>query len=74
MEIAMKPATADHAEDSSLRLVFKDAVMLYRIPSPAITFGDIAQTLDELSSERRNDIVAIDVIFGEAQNRTRHLA
>ncbi len=65
VEIIMRPSYADIGGDGSLRLVFKDSVVSYRLSSDPITFGEIAGTLDRIPFERHGDLVAIDVILGK---------
>jgi hypothetical protein len=49
-----------HVPDSRLRFVYQDSVKSFSVASD-VTFGEIAQTLDGLSSERDGNPVAIDV-------------
>ena len=53
---------SDHAKLHRLRVVFGDAVVWYNLAADA-TFGEIAQRLDEPSSRRHGNPVAIDVTF-----------
>ncbi|QEX17580.1 hypothetical protein FRZ44_28820 [Hypericibacter terrae] len=50
----------DRAPDHRLRFVYNDAVVSFSVASD-VTFGEIAQTLDCLSSEREGNPVAIDL-------------
>ena len=58
----MQPDQADHTGDSRLRFVFNDGVVSFGLAAD-VTFGEIAQTLDELSGRRYGRPVAIDVIL-----------
>ena len=59
----MQPMQADHTGDSRLRFVFDDGVVSFGLAAD-VTFGEIARTLDELSSGRYGSPVAIDVTLG----------
>jgi hypothetical protein len=59
-ENLMPDRLASHAPDNRLRFVYNDAVVSFSVASD-VTFGEIAQTLDCLSSEREDNPVAIDV-------------
>ena len=56
----MQSIQADHARDSRLRFVFGDKVVSFGLAAEA-TFGEIAQTLGQLSNQRYGNPVAIDV-------------
>ena len=56
----MQSIQANHIKDSRLRFVFNRSVMSFSVASDA-TFGEIAQTLGELSKRRYGNPVAIDV-------------
>ena len=50
----------DQPPDNRLRFVYNDAVVSFSVASD-VTFGEIARTLDCLSSAREGNPVAIDV-------------
>ena len=56
----MQPISADHAANSRLRFVYKDALVSFSVAAGA-TFGEIAETLSSLAGQRRGRPVAIDL-------------
>jgi hypothetical protein len=56
----MQRIQTDHAGDNRLRFVYSDAVISFSVPAD-VTFGEIAETFDELSIEHVSNPVAIDV-------------
>ena len=60
MESLMQSIQVEHASDSRLRFVFNHSVMSFSLAADA-TFGEVAQTLGELSNRRYGHPVAIDV-------------
>jgi len=58
----MRPIHARQPVGGRLRFVFHDAVVSYDVAG-ALTFGEIARTMGELSRERYRDPIAIDVTF-----------
>jgi hypothetical protein len=54
---------ADRAGGSRVRFVFNEAVVSFSRAGD-VTFGEVARTLGELSSQRYGDPVAIDVTLG----------
>jgi len=58
----MQRILVDHADNRRLRFVSNDSVVSFRVGA-YVTSGDVARTLDEISSQRDNNPVAVDVIY-----------
>ena len=65
----MQQTQAHRPLPGCLRLVFNDTVMSFSLPDK-VTFGEVARTLEQLSSERRGDTAAIDVTLRTSDELT----
>ena len=59
----MRTHHVDHARSSHVRFVFNEKVVSLNVAA-AVTFGDVARTFDELSSERYGHPVMVDLTLG----------
>jgi hypothetical protein len=64
----MRPIQADHVENSRLRLVFDDAMVLCGLASDA-TVEDIARTLGDLEPMHYGNPIAIYVTLGSRKRK-----
>jgi hypothetical protein len=65
----MQPTQVEPTRDSRLRIIFDDTVVSFSVAAE-VTLTEIARRLDELSSWRRAEPVAIDVILGRGADET----
>ena len=67
----MQSVLTDHARDNRLRFVFGSDVVSYHVPAD-VSFGEIAQALSRLPSQRYGHPLAINLTLSPGPHRASH--